>query len=221
MTFSRMETSKSRLRIRWRNGPNPDRRVMGTPEEVLADLQRQSGNRPIMIQRQSDQRDPKVAKLLKAALKSERFSLASQWFHCIRVGDEVLQKSHPLHSYFKGRNPAALVLLSADAKKEVSFLGTTGQKVKWAPIASVLKASYKKNPTSAVKSLEKLLCTFDSLDGKKRELNAQLARAKKKNNKSKMASIEKKMEAEKKDRAKVFEQEAKLRELVLRVSADD
>lgn len=220
MSFSRMETSKSRLDIQWQNGPSADR-DLGTMEEVLAEMTRFSGKKPIMFRRVSDKRDPKVAKLLAAALKSERFSLASQWFHCVTVGDDVLHKSHPLNSLFAGRRPAALVLLSSDLKKRVSFLGSTQQKVKWTPIASVLKASYKKNPTRAVKALEKLLCTFDTLDGKRKELGAQLARAEKKKNKHKIASIQKKMAAAKKDRTKVFAEEEKLRELVLRAASSD
>ena len=53
------------------------------------------------------------------------------------------------------------------------------------------------------------------------ELNAQLARAEKKHNKRKIATINKKLVAAEKDRAKVFAEEKKLRELVLRAASDD
>ncbi len=118
-------------------------------------------------------------------------------------------------------SPAALVLLSADTKKRVSFLGTKQQRVKWTPIASVLKASYKKNPTNAVKALHKLLYKFDALDSKKGELASQLARAEKKNNKYKAARVQKKMLLAKKDRTEVLAEEEKLRKLVLRASSDE
>ena len=220
MTFSRLQTSKSRLNIRWQNAPNADLQNIVTMDDMLQRLAKKSRNKPLLIQRTTDQRDPKVKKLLDAALKSERFSLASQWFHCVKIGDEVLVETHPLHPFFKGKNPASLVMMTADAKKHVSFLGTTSQKVKWSPIASVLKASYKKNATSAVKGLEKLLCQFDTLDGKKNELNAQLKRAQKSKNKSKINSIKKKLAAQEKDRKKAFEEEAKLRELQLRAASE-
>lgn len=227
----RLETSKSRLNIQWTKGPSANRRHRGTGTdsvtpwstmtETLAGMARRSGNKPLMFWRDSDKRDPKVVKLLAAALKSERFQLASQWFYCVKVGDEVLQTNHPLNSLFVGRRPAALVLLSADTKKRVSFLGTKQQRVKWTPIASVLKASYKKNPTNAVKALHKLLYKFDALDSKKRELASQLARAEKKNNKYKAASVQKKMLLAKKDRTEVLAEEEKLRKLVLRASSDE
>jgi len=221
MSFARLQTSKSRLRIRWQKAPNLDRRDLVTFEQVFGNIAERGGDKPVLFHRTSDQRDERVKTLLGQALKSERFSLASQWFHCVKVGDEVLGEHHPLHELFDGRNPPALVLVTPDAKKRVAFLGTSSQKVKWTPIASVLKASYKKNATTAVKGLEKLLCEFDRLDGKKNELNAQLARAEKKRNKGKVASIRKKLAAEAKDRSKALEAEAKLRDISLRKSGDD
>lgn len=221
MSFSRLQTSQSRLNIQWRSAPDSDLYGVESFEDAIAYMARRSGGKPILINRETDKRDAKVAKLYAQALKSERFSLASRWFHCVKVGDEVLDKNALLHTLFKGKNPPALVMLSSDGSKRVSFLGTTAQKVKWAPIAGVLKSSYKKNPTTAVKGLEKLLCAFDALDGKHNELKAQLARAEKKRNKSKIAAIQKKIADAEKDRAAVYAEEEKLRELVLRAASDD
>lgn len=221
MSFARLQTSQSRLRIRWEKTPRLDRRDLITFEQVFGHIAKQGGGKPVLFLRTTDRRDARVKTLLKQALKSERFSLASQWFHCVKVEDDVLGQHHPLQRLFDGRNPPALVMVTADAKKRVAFLGTSSQKVKWTPIASVLKASYQKNATAAVKGLEKLLCEFDRLDGKKNELNAQLARAEQKSNKSKVTSLRKKLAAAAEDRSRALELEAKLRDITLRARGED
>lgn len=221
MTFVRLQTSMSRLHIRWENAPDSDLLDIESLDDALAYMARRSGGKPVLISRETDARDPKVKKLYDAALKSERFSLASQWFHCVKVGDEVLDEADLLHPLFAGRNPPALVMLTPDGEKRVSFLGTTRRKVKWAPISGILAASYEKNPTRAVKGLEKLLCRFDALDGKDNELSAQLARAEKKQSKGKIAAITRKKAAVEKERQAAFAEEKELRELELRGSGDD
>jgi len=216
MTFSRLQTSQSRLQILWERAPDESFAGVVTLADAIEFMARRSGGKPVLINRETEQRDAKVAKLYQEALASERFSLASRWFHCVKVGDEVLDEQHPLHQLFAGRNPSALVMLSPDGKKQLSFLGTTQQLVKWTPIASLLEASYKKDPTTAVKGLEKLLCTFDMIDGKQTELNAQLERAQKKPDENKIAAIKQKLADGGQALEQAFAEEEELRKLVLR-----
>jgi len=201
----------------------PDEGFFGV--KTLADaidyMARSSSGKPVLINRETTTRDPKVAKLYKEALASERFALASHWFHCVKVGDEVLDENHPLHPLFADRNPPALVMLSPDGKKQVSFLGTTQQKVAWTPIASMLATAYKKDPTGAVKDLEQLLCKFDKIDGEQTELNAQLERATKKQDNRKITAIKQKLAAVEVERKQAFAEEEDLRKLVLRSEPTD
>jgi hypothetical protein len=172
--------------------------------------------RPLLLLLETEKTDKKVKSLLDAALKSERFTLTSNWFHCVRMDRSVLEKSHPYHSLYAGRNPARLLLVSSDGSKLVRFLGTAQERVTWAGIVSVLKKDYRKDPTAAVKAIERLLSKFDALDDKQKELQAQLARAAKKNQKDKLALYKKKIAAVDKERTKVFQQKAKLEKLGLR-----
>lgn len=221
MSFSRLQTSQSRLQVDWQFAPDGDILDVNTLEEAVAYMGRRSGGKPILVNLEIEERDPKVKKLYDAALKSERFTLASKWFHCVKVGDEVLHADHPLHQLFEGKNPAALVMVSPDLSKQVSFLGTARQKVKWAPIARVLRAAYKKDATAAVKGLESLLCKFDALDSRQNELNSQLARAEKAENASKIAAIQEKQAETAKEFEIAFAEETKLRELVLKNATGD
>ena len=123
-----------------------------------------------------------MRKLLKEALASERFKLASHWFHCVQITKEVMEKGHPYRCLYEGRNPPRLILATADGKKVARFLGTAGQRVNWPAIAAVLKAAYEKNPTKAIRDRERLITTFDVLDAKISNLGDQIAIASERNN---------------------------------------
>jgi hypothetical protein len=217
-----LETSKSLLSINW-NGAAPSFAEQVANRAAAIDELANGDPRPLLIQLQltpeSDKADQDVEPLLTAALKSERFQLASKWFNCVTVDESVLEKTHPYHSLFDGRNPGRLVLASRDGSKVVDFLGTGQQRVSWSSIASVLRKDYKKDPTSAVKGMERLLSKFDALDNQRKELNAQLERYTKKNQQDKMKAYEKKIAANEKERTALLEQKAKLEDLALR-SAD-
>ena len=132
------------------------------------------------------------------------------------MDQNVLEKTHPYHSLFAGKSPPRLLLASRDGKKIVRFLGTTAQKVNWPDIAAVLRKDYKSDPTTAIKSIERLLSQFDALDDKRKELNTQLERAATKNQKAKVKAIQKKLAKNQDARARLFAKKAKLEELTLR-----
>jgi hypothetical protein len=215
MSFTRLETSKSRLDIDWCGaGPVFDAQIVDAA--VLIRSITADDGKPLMVLRRGTQMDEKVQKLLDAALKSERFQLASKWFTCIEVDDAVLEKDHQYHLLFADAHPAALLLASPDGKKIVDFLGTKADKVNWPDISAVLTASYKGNPTRAVKGLERLLSKFDALDNRRKELNAQIQRYNEKKDASKLKRLQAKLAEQEKERAEVLAEEKELRELVLR-----
>ncbi len=213
------------LRVDWGNASPSDSSQTRTLVEAIADLA-DGDRRPLLIYRVParagaakavlSKTDKKVQDLLSAALKSERFQLASQWFNCMQIDEGVLDVDHPSHSVFSGRHPGRLVLASADGRKVVKFLGTAKDRVSWAGIASILKPAYRKDPTAAVKGIERLLSKFDALDSKRKELQAQLARYAKKQQADKIKSFKKKLAKNEKQRTKLFEQKKKLENLQLR-----
>ncbi len=162
--------------------------------------------------------DEDLQRLLKGALGSERFKLASGWFHCVKVEDDVLGADHPYHALFAGRHPAQLVLASRNGAKLVNFLGSTQQKVKWSGIVSVLRKSYRKDPTAAVKGIERLLSRFDALDSERKELRSQLERYSEKKQADKMKHFEKKLGENQTDREALLAKKAKFEDLGLRAT---
>lgn len=192
---------------------------MQTPsaEELVAEL-RGDDPRPLMIVRNSA--DEKIDALLQAALASERFQLASQWFHCVRVDVEDVANSH-YQKLFDGRNPAHLVLSTWDGTKRVEMLGRVGHKVTWSKIQSVLKAEYKKNPYTAIKGLEKLLNSFDALDKRESELSAQLARCKESGKDDQCKKIEGQLAELAEERKQLLAEEQELEDLELRRAEKD
>lgn len=215
MSWSRLETSKSLLNINWTGAVRSIATQVAERKAAIEEIAN-GDPRPLLLLLETEKTDKKVKSLLDSALKSERFTLTSNWFHCVRMDRSVLEKSHPYHSLYAGRNPARLLLVSSDGSKLVRFLGTAQERVTWAGIVSVLKKDYRKDPTAAVKAIERLLSKFDALDDKQKELQAQLARAAKKNQKDKLALYKKKIAAVDKERTKVFQQKAKLEKLGLR-----
>lgn len=79
MTFTRLQTSRSMLQIAWQRAPGANAYGIQGLDDALAAIAVQSGGKPVLINRESEAREPKVAKLYQEALKSERFALASRW----------------------------------------------------------------------------------------------------------------------------------------------
>jgi len=148
-------------------------------------------------------------------MKSERFILASQWFHCIKVDARVVEESHPYHALFAGKDAPRLVLATWDGGKVQEFLGDRKDKISWNAISKVLDAEYKRNPDRAMKELGKLLSKYDAIDARQKELEAQLERAKEKGRSDKESSIQKKIEELAKEKEEAFALEAKVRDLGL------
>lgn len=169
-----------------------------------------------MIVRTCDaKKNKKVNSLLTAALASERFQLASKWFHCVRIEEEDIGQSH-YRELFAGRKPAHMVLATWDGKTRINLLGSVSQKVSWPKVSSVLKKAYKKDPTRAVKTLEKLLNTFDALDKRESELSAQLTRCEEKKKAGQIKKVKKQLEKLAKERETALATEKKASELQLR-----
>lgn len=218
MKFERGTTSTSRLAIAWDHSAVTHRvqiKDRAAAFKHIADDDR----RPLLILRLThDTRSStrKERKLLGEALASERFKLASQWFHCVQVTKAVMEKDHPYHGLFAGKSPPRIILATPDGKKVVHFLGNASQRVNWPDIAGVLKTAYEKDPTTAIRSLERLLNTFDVLDAKIMNLGDQIAMASEKNNTSSLELLKAKLEKLEVERKKVLAEEKELRELVLR-----
>ena len=218
MNFERGATSRSRLNIPW--GHSSVTRSVQVKDRASA-LRHMADDdlRPLLILRlthDTGNATKKVRKLLKAALASERFQLASHWFHCVLVTKEVMKKDHPYHCLWEGKSAARIILATADGKRVVRFLGNARQRVNWPDIAAVLKAAYEKNPTKAIRSRERLITAFDVLDAKISNLGDQIATASERNNDATLAALKVRLDKVEEEREKALAQERVLQDLVLR-----
>lgn len=218
MRFERGATSQSRLRIPWDHS-SVTRSVQVKDQEAALRHLADDDRRPLLVLRlthDTAKATKKERKLLKAALASERFKLASHWFHCVQVTKEVLEKGHPYQCLYSGKNPPRIILASADGKKVVRFLGNARQRVNWADIATVLKNSYEKDPTKAIRGLERLMNTFDVLDAKVANLGDQIALASEKNNTATLKMLKAKLAKAETERQKALVDERQLKDLGLK-----
>jgi vacuolar-type H+-ATPase subunit I/STV1 len=159
--------------------------------------------------------DQKLDGWLEGAINSERFQLASKWFHCIKVDARVVEENHPYHALFAEKNPPRMILSTWDGKKTLELLGTRKAKCSWKKLAKILDMEYRRNPDKAMKELGKLLSKYDFLDAREKELESQLASAKDKDRASKVKSCEKKIAELAKEREEAFALETKVRDLLL------
>ena len=111
-------------------------------------------------------------------------------------------------------------MASPDGKKIVRFLGTDTQRVNWSDIVSVLKTTYEKDPTKAIRGLERLLNTFDVQDSRFGDLGTQIAIASEKNQTTKVEALKAKLKKLEAARAKTLAKERALRDLGLEVRKD-
>lgn len=108
------------------------------------------------------------------------------------------------------------MLVTRDGEYRIGLLGTSRQRASWTAFERILRKEYKRNATNAVKELNQLLSTYDALDSRKKELEAQLARCKDDNDARKIKKYEEKLAELDEEMKQAQAQEAKLRDLGLR-----
>lgn len=237
--MGRRATAKSKLTIQWTSSAHLGERRLSSAE-VLAEL-RGDDTRPLLVwvqrakasnadktksqptrkkrgKRVGD--DEKLRRLTKQSLDNERVQLASDWFNCVKLGPEVLDKRHPFHALFSNKkNPARIVLASANGKKLVQALGTSKDRLDWRDIVGVLKQDYRKDPARAIKELQRLLTDYDTIDVQRADLQKQLEKATAKKKASSAKRLARKIKALDDKLEKLQARESKIRELQRRRSA--
>lgn len=214
VNYERGATSKKRLSIRW-STPVP------TGEEALdfqTSLKEIRGNdpRPLLVLRDCDRCNGKDDALLSKTLNNERTQLYTQWFHCVKLDRQVVEKSHPWHALFAGKKPRHLFLTSWDGKKVVALPGTQTQKDLWGVLQRILKVDYKKVAKPAVRSWQRVLDSYDAIDSRQKELERQLDMQLVAKNKQRIARIQKRLSKLANDRKANEAKEKAVMNLVLR-----
>ncbi len=214
-SWTRLETSKKRLQIRW-DYPVPIGEEVLDLKSVLKEI-RGRDPRPLIVLRDCDSCKGKDDALLSRTLGNEKTLLLTQWFHCIKLDRRVLEKSHPYHILFSGEKPPHLFLMSWDGSIRMDLNGKQSQKKLWMSMRKVLKADYKKDALVAARNWLRILDRFDIFDSQEKNLSTQLDRLLGKKGKAKkIKALEAKLAKLKKEREAAFKKEQDLINLILK-----
>lgn len=183
-------------------------------EEAIKHL-RKDDPRPLLILRDCEGCANKEGDLLKRSLDDERFILGTGWFHCVKLPHEVIEEDNALSALFTGSIPAHIVVATWDAETIVP-INRASAKEMWDGMEKVLKKDYKKNAGKAMKGLQRMLVDFDKIDGRMAELETQLAAKEANGQEARANKVRNELAELEQERAKLFVQEAKLRDLQLR-----
>ncbi len=209
-SWRRLKTAKSRLEAEWRNQLPSAETVLEIDEAIQ--ILRKDDPRPLLIVRDCDGCKNKEGDLLKRTLEDERFLLASRRLHCVKLDQEAHLPDHPFNKLFRGSVPAHVVLASWDGKRVIN-VSRAGQKEIWQSMQKVLRVSYKKSATRAMKQLTKLLEQYDALDEREGELLVQLAAKEERGKARRAEQLREEISELEEDRRTLLEKEAKVCDL--------
>ena len=233
--IERQRTSKTRLKLKWdfpvykteaeialENNPNPTGTV-GTvvhsalPREKAFYEIAGDDPRPLLVLRECQYCNGTDDALLSRTNSNEKTLLMSQWFHCVKLPNHVLEADHSFRELFGEKDPPHLFVCSRDGSNLVPLRGDQSRTELWDAMLSVLEIEYRKDPEKAVREITKLLAEYDHLDSmedwKEEQIDAEIERKGPKSNKLK--KLRKQLEDLKRQKAKALEREKKWQDLGL------
>ncbi|MBK8099371.1 MAG: hypothetical protein IPK26_19865, partial [Planctomycetes bacterium] len=171
--------------------------------------------RPMLVLRECMSCQGSDIALLSREFANERTILLTNWFHCVKLPQNVSQADHPFHNLFPAHSHLFLAL--ADGKQQIDFDGKQSQKQLWKVMSEMLVASYERNPEDAVSQMIKLLAQFDIVDEKEARLMKELDVELEKNHKSpKIAKLQAEIADLAKEKAALTAKEKGLRKIDLK-----
>lgn len=212
--LSHLDSTKDRLVIAW-NEFSPKHSQRLDRKTAIREL-RDDSRRPVLLLRDSDPKDKKLADLVCRSFSNEKVQLASHWFRCVKVGDEVLEPKHPLNVLFADKVPPRVILASYDGSRVVRALGSSWERLDWGDLCKVLQVDYKKSPTQHVSQLIKALVAIDKLDEKHKAISRQMQEAESKGSPTGYKRLRKKLRKAEADFKKALAREKKYKDLGLR-----
>lgn len=183
MVFTRGRSAAKRLKIDWDVPVLPVKKGNKTAAASTlscAEAVRLLGakdKRPLLIMRECHQCKGSDLALLRRAGSNERTQLLTRWFHCVRLPPAVRKMGHPTHSLFAGKDAPHLLFATRDGSQILALEGNLPTSAVWKSMTKILRASYKSDPSAAVKKLVRILDTLDKLDAEQMALRTQLEKA--------------------------------------------
>ncbi len=181
---------------------------------------RGDGTKPLLLLRHTEKPvDKKLANLVCRSFSNEKVQLASQWFRCVKVGDEVFQPNHPLNALFSAPNAPRVIISDGEGTRVVRALGKHTDRLDWQELTSALRTDYKKSPDMHVKGLQKVLVDLDKLDKRHKKTSRELQRAEDRTIASASRRLRIKLNKIEKDFKRTLAREKKYQDLVPRRKA--
>jgi hypothetical protein len=183
---------------------------------------RGDGSKPLLLLRHTEKPvDKKLANLVCRSFSNEKVQLASQWFRCVKVGDEVLDASHPLNALFSAPNSPRVILSTSQGTRVIRALGKNTDSLDWQDLTAILRADYKKSPDAHVKALQKVLVDLDKLDERHKKTSRELQKAEDRTIISRSRRLRIKLNKIEKDFKRTLTREQKYKNLVPRLPAQE
>ncbi len=235
----RQRTSKDRLKMDW------DYPVYVAPEEIaieqsddetVAAYQRRAlareesfdwiagdDPRPLLVLRECKTCNGTDWALLNAREDNEKTLLLAQWFHCVKLPNDVLAEDHPFRNMFDGDMPPHLFVSSPDGSNMVPLRGDQSRTELWEAMDTVLDLEYSRDAKKRVQDYMKLLVEFDTIDQMQdwRQEQVELAIEKHGPDSRQVKKARKQLEELEKRKKKALEKEAALRDLGLKRKAPE
>ncbi|HJM39503.1 MAG TPA: hypothetical protein QGG59_05250 [Planctomycetota bacterium] len=180
INIQRQRTSKTLLKMNW-DYPvyfsEAEKALEESTDETVAQYVRTSlpreesfdwvagdDPRPLLILRECLFCNGTDYALLNRKSDNEKTLLLSQWFHCVKLPNDVLAEDHPFRNLFDGKKPPHLFMCSPDGSNMLVLNGEQSRSELWSKMIATLKLEYREDPEKAVKSITKLLAEYDHLD---------------------------------------------------------
>lgn len=164
--------------------------------------------RPLLVMRECTRCKGSEHALFNRRFNNEKTKLLLNWFHCVKLPPECMEKDHAFHAVFatKYAYTPHLFISMADGSKRMNFSGAQPQTLLQRELIKLIKASYAKNPKPAIKMMLRYLSKFDMYDLREQELLGMIdkVREEKGPKSSSYKRMQKKVDKVRKDKARVM-----------------
>jgi len=120
--------------------------------------------RPLLVVRECKVCNKTDDALLTPGADNERTILLARWFHCVKLPVDVLQKDHPFNALFPDKSSEHLFVAQRTGAGKIPLESATSRAELWESMGKVLAEAYSKDPTTALKEIQKSLERLDVLD---------------------------------------------------------
>lgn len=127
--------------------------------------------RPLLVIRECKVCNGTDRALLSKRADNERTQLLARWFRCVKLPQDVRDENHPFYQLFPKKDAEHLFVSSPDGTLRVGLESEGSRTELWASMLEVLKAEYKKKPTSALKKIAHCLDELDVVDERRAQLS--------------------------------------------------